>query len=202
MKKQVSKKDIELVRKAQKGNYGSFEKLVGLYEKEVYNIAYKIMRDEEDARDILQETFLKAFEKLSSFRRESNFSTWLYRIAVNLCLMRKRKDKDIRMVSIDKPIVTGERNDMKYELVEDWSESPHATLEDNEVKRVLSKNIDALPEDYKTVFLLRSMNRLSNEAMAKILNTTVPAVKARLHKARLILRYELSKYFKDTRKTA
>ena len=188
--------DAVLIKKSQEGDYTAFEILVQRHEKKIYNLAYRMMGNQEDASDILQETFLQAFRKLATFKGESEFSTWLYRIAVNLCLMKKRKGKRIKTVSLDIPVLTQKEDGLKREIYDDWSESPLATLENKELKKVLSAAIDSLPAEYRTVFLLRNLDGLSNEATAKILKISVPAVKSRLHRARLFLRDKLSQYFK------
>lgn len=189
--------DEILVKKSQEGDYLSFEELVKRYEKKIYNLAYRIMGNKEDASDVLQETFLQAFKKLSGFKGKAKFSTWLYRIAVNICLMRKRKRKKMKTVSLDIPILTKKEDEIKRELRDDWSESPLATLENEEVKKTLSEAIGLLPEEYRTVFLLRGLNGLSNQEVAKALKISLPAVKSRLHRARLFLRDKLSQYFRE-----
>lgn len=191
----MSVSDDILVKKSQEGDYLSFEELVKRYEKKIYNLAYRIMGNKEDANDVLQETFLQAFKKLSGFKGKAKFSTWLYRIAVNICLMRKRKRKKMKTVSLDIPILTKKEDEIKRELRDDWSESPLATLENEEVKKTLSEAIGLLPEEYRTVFLLRGLNGLSNEEVAKVMKISLPAVKSRLHRARLFLRDKLSQYF-------
>jgi len=191
----MSVSDEILVKKSQKGDYPSFEGLVKRYEKKIYNLAYRIMGNKEDASDVLQETFLQAFKKLAGFKGEAKFSTWVYRIAVNICLMRKRKRKKMEIVSLDVPILTKKEDEIKRELRDDWSESPLATLENKEVKKTLSEAIDLLPEEYRTVFLLRGLNGMSNEEVAEVLKISLPAVKSRLHRARLFLRDKLSQYF-------
>ncbi len=187
--------DEILVKKSQKGDYPSFEELVKRYERKIYNLAYRIMGNKEDASDVLQETFLQAFKKLSGFKGKAKFSTWLYRIAVNICLMKKRKGKRMETVSLDIPIFTKKEDEIKRELRDDWSDSPLATLENEEVKETLSQAIDSLPEEYRTVFLLRGLNGLSNEEVANVMKISLPAVKSRLHRARLFLRDKLSQYF-------
>ena len=187
--------DEILVKKSQKGDYPSFAELVKRYEKKIYNLAYRIMGNREDASDVLQETFLQVFKKLAGFKGKAKFSTWLYRITVNMCLMRKRKRKKREIVSLDVPILTKKEDEIKRELRDDWSESPLATLENKEVKKTLSEAIDLLPEEYKTVFLLRGLNGMSNEEIAEVLKISLPAVKSRLHRARLFLRDSLSQYF-------
>ena len=193
----MSVSDEILIKKSQEGDYSSFEELVKRHEKKIYNLAYRIMGNREDASDVLQETFLQAFRKLSSFKGDSNFSTWLYRIAVNICLMKKRKRKKMKTFSLDVPVLSKKGDELKRELHDDWSKNPLATLENKEVKNKLSEAIDALPDEYRTVILLKGVNGLSNEEMAKVLNVSIPAVKSRLHRARLFLRDDLSKYFKE-----
>jgi len=189
--------DETLVEKSQQGDYLSFQELVRRHEKKIYNLAYKIMGNKEDASDVLQETFLQAFKKLPGFKSKAKFSTWLYRIAVNICLMRKRRQKKIKTVSLDVPILTKQEDEIRRELRDDWSKSPLASLESEEVKRALSNAIDLLPQEYRTVFLLRGVNGFSNEEVANALKISVPAVKSRLHRARLFLRDKLSEYFKE-----
>lgn len=190
--------DDILVKKSQAGDYLAFEELVKRYEKKIYNIAYRIMGNQDDASDILQETFIQALRKIKSFKGNSNYSTWLYRIAVNQCLMRKRKDKQTPTVSLDVPVLTKNDDEVKREFSEDWSKNPVAKLENKEIRNTLTKAIDSLPEEYRNVIILRGVNELSNEEIAKILKISVPAVKSRLHRARLYLQENLSRYFKGT----
>jgi RNA polymerase sigma-70 factor (ECF subfamily) len=111
--------------------------------------------------------------------------------------MRKRRDKIMKTVSLDTPVVTRKEDELKREFPEDWSKSPAATLENKELRETLNRAVNLLPEDYKAVFLLRDMNNLSNEEAAKVLKISVPAVKSRLHRARMFLRDEISKYFHE-----
>lgn len=192
----MSVSDEILIEKSQKRDYQAFEVLVKRYEKKIYNLAYRIMSNKEDASDILQETFLQAFRKISTFKGRSNFSTWLYRIAVNICFMKKRKQKKMRTVSLDVPILTKKNDEIKRELSDDWSKNPLATLENKELKDTLYRAIDLLPVDYRTVFLLKGIEDLSNKEIAKVLKISLPAVKSRLHRARLFLRDKVSEYFR------
>lgn len=189
--------DEVLIKESQKGDYSSFEELVKRHEKKIYNLAYRLTGSREDANDALQETFMQAFRKLSSFRGDSKFSTWLYRIAVNVCLMKKRKEKKMKTVSLDAPVLTEKADEIKRELPDDWSKNPRATLENEEIRGILSNAIDSLPEEYRTVVILRGVNGFSNEEVAKMLEISLPAVKSRLHRARLFLRDTLSQYFKE-----
>lgn len=190
--------DAQLVKKAQNNDTKAFEELIKRYEKKIYNLAYRIMGNREDAKDMLQDTFLQVFRKLSGFKGDSAFSTWLYRIAVNTCLMKKRKEKNMKTVSMDTPILTMNHDEIKRELSDDWSKSPLASIENEEIRETIQKAVKSLPEDYRAVFVLRGVKGMSNQKIAKILDISLPAVKSRLHRARLFLRDRLSKYFADS----
>lgn len=195
----MEKKTVEiteelLVRKAQIGDVAAFKELLLRYEGKIYNLALRIMGNKEDANDVLQETFITAFKKLSTFKGESSFYTWIYRIATNICFMKKRGMSKKKTVSLDLPILT-QHDEIKRELPDDWSKSPSATLENKELKDILSNAINELPEDYKTVLVLRDMEGLSNDDVSNIMKISIPAVKSRLHRARFFVRDALSKYF-------
>lgn len=150
----------------------------------------------EDAEDILQETFLSAFKNLSRFREKSKFSTWLFRIATNFCLMLRRKVKK-ETVPFDDSL-----DPHKAGLIGElypWSSDPRRNLSDKELKRILDKVIRQLPEKYRIVFLLKDVEGFSNKEIAKILGLSLAAAKARLLRSRLFLREKLSKYFKETK---
>ncbi len=194
--------DAALVQRVREGDYSSFETLVRRHEKKIYNLAYRMMDNREDASDILQETFLQAFRKLDGFKGESGFSTWIYRIAVNLCLMKKRKEKGRRVISLDAPVLYQRQKELRTTVPDDWSKNPSVSLENKELKKKLAEAIKELPEDYRTVFLLREVQGLSNEEATEILKSSLPAVKSRLHRARLFLRDSLAQYFKEYRSKA
>ncbi len=189
------KKDSELVLLAQRGDKDAFTELVRRYEGKVYALAYRIMGNREDASDILQDTFIQAFKKIRTFERKSAFSTWLYRIAMNNCLMKKRRDGKVSVYSIDSPVTTDEGEELKRQLV-DWSNDPLATIENKETRNRVEKALSELPEQYREVVLLRDVDGLSNKEVAEILKISVASVKSRLHRGRLFLRNKLSAYFR------
>jgi RNA polymerase sigma-70 factor (ECF subfamily) len=152
---------------------------------------------DEDAEDVLQEAFIKAFRSLKGFKGESKFSTWLYRITVNLALMKLRKKK-IDAVSLDEPISTDEGAVQRE--IEDEGLDPLAELIESESMEVLDKAINELPKSYRAVFVLRHVEGLSTEETARILNITIPAVKSRLHRTRLMLKEKLIGHLKNQRK--
>ena len=184
-----------LVEKSQNGDTRAFEQLIKMHEQKIYNLLLNMTGNKTVSEDFLQETFLNAWQKIKSFRGNSEFSTWLYRIAVNIVLMKRRKRKVIRTVSMDAPIITT-KGEINRDFADDWSKSPTANLENTELKNKLNKAIESLPEKYKTVLILRDVENMSNEEVQKILKISLPSVKSRLHRARLFLRAKLSGYFR------
>ncbi len=187
-----------LVKKSKEGDFEAFEELVNLHEKHVYNIAWNMLRNQEDAEEVLQETFIKAYNKLNQFEGRSKFSTWLYRIATNEALMIIRKKNPAQPVSLDEPIDDGYRAKIRRELI-DWKENPQNIYLKKELREKIDYIIYTLPEDYRSVFVLRDIQGFSGEKVSEILSITLPAVKARLHRARLYAREILNDYFKQTR---
>ncbi len=183
--------DSELVQRAKAGDKGAFDLLVTRNEGRVYGLCLKMLGNPEDAEDVLQEVFVKAYQSLPSFREESAFSTWLYRIATNACLMRIRKKK-LETVSLDQPTNAGEEATRD---VPDWTNDPSSQLMDEELRTVLAQHINELAPDSRIVFVLRDIHGLTTDDTASVLGLTPPAVKSRLHRARLYLRGRLSDYF-------
>jgi RNA polymerase sigma-70 factor (ECF subfamily) len=187
--------DDALVRLAQAGDTRGFDELVRRYQDRVYRLAFKILRHEQDAAEALQDAFLSAFRGIGNFKAESTFSTWLYRIATNAALMKYRKRREGH-ISLDQSQSDrdGESEAMQ---VPDWTTQPLQDLLDSETRGVMEESVERLPEDLRTVFLLRDVEELSNAEVAEILDLTVAAVKSRLHRARIMLRDRLSRYFAD-----
>ena len=190
--------DVLLVERARGGDVGAFEKLVRQYDRQVFRIANHITQNREDAEDVVQDAFLKAYEKLDQFQGNSKFYTWLVRIAVNESLMRLRKRRTGKMVSIDEDVQTDEGS-MPRDLA-DWSPDPESLYGQSEMGEILKKVIQGLPQGFRVVFVLRDVEGLSTEETAETLGLSVPAVKSRLLRARLQLRERLSKYFRKNGK--
>lgn len=186
--------EAALVAAAKAGDIGAFEELVKRYDRNVFRIANHITQNREDAEDVVQDAFLKAYTNLGQFQGQSKFYTWLVRIAVNEALMRLRRRRPERMVSLDEDIKTDE--DSMPREVADWSPNPEQQYNQAELKDILGKTIQGLPAGFRTVFVLRDVEGLSTEETAEALDLSVPAVKSRLLRARLQLRERLSKYFK------
>jgi RNA polymerase sigma-70 factor, ECF subfamily len=187
--------DTTLVQAAQQGDKKAFTQLVEKYEQRVYNLARKLMRDQQDAEDVLQETFISVYRNLGTFRGDSSFSTWVYRIATNASLMKLRGRKP-PPISLDEPVDSESHVVMPREIV-DWEFTPEEVLLRGEIRSQMDAAVQALPESLRTVFVLRDVEGLSVQETADVLNLSVPNVKTRLHRARLTLRESLSIYFKD-----
>ena len=186
--------DVALVERVRAGDIAAYDELVRKYERQVFRIAQHITQNREDAEDVMQDAFLKAYEKLDQFQGNSKFYTWLVRIAVNESLMRLRKRRTGRMVSIDEDLET-EEGTVPRDLA-DWAPDPEQNYSQSELGKILEKTIKGLPPGFKVVFELRDVQGLSTEDTAEALGLSVPAVKSRLLRARLQLRERLSRYFK------
>jgi len=185
--------DSELVKRAQRGNMQAFEELVKRYEHKVYNIAYRMLGNEEDARDALQDTFLRSFRFIKNFKAESSFYTWLYRITTNVCLTRlkRKQQKEKNTYSLDAQLDS--KDEMPREI-SDFKYSPELLYERKIMQKALQEAISELPSDYRSVVVLRDLQGLSNREVSKALQLSLAAVKSRLHRGRVFLRNRLSKY--------
>ena len=186
--------ELALVQAAKGGDVGAFEELVKRYDRNVFRIAQHITQNREDAEDVVQDAFLKAYGNLHQFQGQSKFYTWLVRIAVNESLMRLRRRRTGKMVSIDEDVETDEGS-MPRDLA-DWGPDPEQMYGQSELAEILRKTIQGLPPGFRVVFTLRDVEGLSTDETAEALGLSVPAVKSRLLRARLQLRERLSRYFR------
>ncbi|HWG49398.1 MAG TPA: sigma-70 family RNA polymerase sigma factor [Candidatus Acidoferrales bacterium] len=189
--------EMALVHAAKRGDLEAFSQLVNRYDRNIFRIAQHITHNEEDAQDVVQDAFLKAYQNLEQFQENSKFYTWLVRIAVNEALMKLRKRRTDRTVSLDEDVET-EEGSMPREVA-DWSPNPEQLYGQSELGDILKKTIQGLPPGFRTVFVLRDVEGLSTEETAEMLGLSVPAVKSRLLRARLQLRERLARYFKSKR---
>jgi RNA polymerase sigma-70 factor, ECF subfamily len=187
--------DVDLVARTRAGDSSAYEQLVKQYERQIFRTANHITQNREDAEDITQDVFFKAFQKLDQFKGDSKFSTWLVRIAVNESLMRLRKRKTSKTVSMDQDVQT-EEGSIPRDFAE-WRPNPEQIYSQSELGDILRKTIAGLPPGFRTVFTLRDIENLSTEETAEALKLSVPAVKSRLLRARLQLRERLSRYFRQ-----
>ncbi len=177
----------------QGGDPEEFSRLVDAYSSKIYRLAIKMLNQQQDAEDVLQETFVKAYRGLKSFNGRSKISTWLFRIATNEALMVIRR-KHPEVVSIDEPIETEEGEQEPIQII-DWCCLPESELLSVETREKLDEAVQKLPERLRVVFVLRDINDLSTHETAEVLGLSDTAVKTRLSRARLRLREELSAYF-------
>ena len=184
--------DAALVPRAQGGDSSAFTELVRRHSPKIFRLARHITQHAEDAEDVLQETFLKAYTHIGGFEGNSKFYTWLVRIAVNESLMKLRKRRADRTVSLDEP-VEGDDEPMVREIAV-W-DSPEEKYTREELRQILDASVESLPPIYRTVFLLRDMEELSIEETAGALDISIAAVKTRLLRARLYLREKLTRHF-------
>jgi len=184
--------EAELVAAAKAGDANGFNELVRRYERKIFRLAQNITQNREDAEDVMQEAFLKAYTHLANFQGDSRFYTWLVRIAVNEALMKLRKRRG-KEVSLDEPVETDD--DLLPREIADWGPSPDQRYERAELNSILSEAIEKLEPDFRLVFVLRDIEELSTEETAKLLGLSVPAVKSRLLRARLRMRQKLNRFF-------
>jgi len=191
--------DAELVHRAKAGELDAFEALTNRYEQRVYGLAIRMLRQEQDAEDVTQQTFLSVLENLEGFRGESSFSTWVLRIASHAALKIIRKRKGLNTVSLEEATEPAEDfNSVPHpEFIADWRQSPEHLVERNEVRRLLDDALTRLDEKQRLVFLLRDVEGLSVRETAEALGLSEGNVKVRLLRARLQLREDLTRVLGD-----
>lgn len=180
----------------------AMDELVSGYGGKIYGLALKLLKNQHDAEDIVQDTLLKVFEKLDTFRGESALSSWIYRIALNFSYMKIRKGSRNMCTSIEEHMPNFERNGMHLYPIGSWADKADDKLLRKEMKSHIVKNIEELSEKYRTVLVMRDIQGLSASEVAEITEMTVSAVKSRLHRARLFLRKRLSDYYVDREERA
>lgn len=187
--------DQALVAKAKTGDYQAFEALVNRYEGKVYRLAMRMLRNQEDAEDALQEAFLQVYRGLQGFEGRSTFSTWLFRLATNVCLMkiRHRGTEPAQLLPLEEYLPRHEEGG--HPQIQDWPDKPEEVLLNKESRQKMLEALERLPAEYRAVFILRDVEGLSNAEAGEALGISVAAVKSRLHRARLALRGMLSGYF-------
>lgn len=186
--------ESSVVAQARLGDIGAFTELTERYQRNIFRLAQNITQNREDAEDVLQETFLKAYQHLPEFEGHSKFYTWIVRIAVNEALMKLRKRKWDKTVWLDEPVNVGEDSVAREIAV--WEDNPEQRYSQEELREILDKAVNGLAAPYRTVFALRDMEGLSTEETAQALELSIPAVKSRLLRARLQLRDKLTAFFK------
>ena len=194
---EVTSDDLTLVHASNNGDVAAFEELVKRYDRQLLRIAQHIMRNREDAQDVVQEAFLKAFQHLDQFRENSKFSTWLIRIAMNESLMKLRKRRRTATETYTDNNFESEEDNLPIDVA-DWAPNPEERHKATELRAILRKALKQLGPGLRVVFVLRDIEGLSLEQAAEALGLSVAAVKSRSCRARLQLREVLSKYFRKS----
>ena len=176
------------------GEIQLYHQLIRPYERSVYVMALSYMKNETDAEDVAQDAFVRAFLKLSSFRAESKFSTWLMSITINEARTCLRRQTLIRMEPLEQ--APEEPKAISPALLRDWREIPSAVLERQEIRNLIQRAVEQLPDIYREVFLLRDVEELTIIEAAETLNISIPSVKVRLHRARIMLQKQLAPQLK------
>jgi len=186
--------DLELVGRAQAGDMDAFEALTTRYEQRVFSLARRMLRQEQDAEDVTQQTFLSALENLDGFRGEASFATWLFRIATHAALKIIRKRKGLNTVSLEETTEgTGQMDSIPHpEFIADWRQSPEELVHQNEIRRLLDEALEKLDEKHRLIFLLRDIEGFSIKETSETLGLSEANVKVRLLRARLQLREHLT----------
>lgn len=191
--------DLELFQRARTGEWEAFETLVNRLQPRVYQLAYRIVRQQQDAEDVTQQTFISVMENLEKFREESAVSTWVLRIATNHALQVLRKRRGRKTIALDQPVGDGDdyASVPMPDFVAQWRENPEDLVQRAEVKQVLHKALDELDPKYGIVFVLRDIEGYSTQETAEVLELSQSNVKVRLLRARMQLREQLTRQFGD-----
>jgi RNA polymerase sigma-70 factor (ECF subfamily) len=191
--------DSELVARAKAGGLDAFDALTNRYEQRVYSLAFRMLRHEQDAEDVTQQTFLSALEGLDGFRGDASFATWLLRIATHAALKVIRKRKGLDTVSLEEMTEPTDSYDTipHPEYIADWRQSPEQLVHKNEIRRLLDDALAHLDEKHRPVFLLRDVEGLSVKETAETLGLSEANTKVRLLRARLMLREQLTRTLGD-----
>jgi len=196
---QAVKGDDILIAEFLGGQSQSFEELLSRYSTKVFNLAYRLTKNHEDAEEVLQDVFTTVFKKVDRFQGKSAFSSWIYRITVNSSFMKLRKRRRARTVFLE---------DVNPSYKETWiadDDESNSALEQTfrrEIRELLDRNIKSLPDDYRGVFVLRDIDGFTNREVGKLLGISTPAVKSRLHRARTLLRRRIKSHLNQARQRA
>ena len=191
-----SETELTLIERLRGGDTGALEMLMEQHASRVYRVAHSITRNEADAQEVAQDVFMTLFRKIHTFEGRAALGSWLYRVATNAALIKKRGRRPERELALDAELPTflpdGHRAGDRSFILADWSQTPERELLSRETREILDRAITALPTSYRAVLVLRDIEGLSNEAVAEAVGDSVAAVKSRLHRARMVLREKLT----------
>lgn len=184
--------EYELIKSFQNGNLQVFEELIKPHEKKIYNIAFKLIKNEQDAYDLAQESLLKIYKSLNRFEYKSNFSTWMYRITYNTSIDYLRKNNNGWTISLDEE----NENGVKFEI-EDTLPTPEEIFEMKITKELIQEAVDKLDDTQRTVVVLRDVEGLSYEEISEVTDLNIGTVKSRINRGRKKLQETLIELFKQ-----
>lgn len=191
--------DLALVERVRARDGAALEILMERYSGRLYRVAFGITRNHAEAEEVVQDVFLTLFRKVEMFEGRAALGTWLYRVATNAALGKKRGKRTQSEVYLEDCLPSykadGHREGDAAWLATDWSETPESELLSGEARQVLERALERLPDHYRAILVLRDVEEVSNEDVAKILDEPLPTVKSRLHRARMALREELTRHF-------
>jgi len=188
--------DFDLLASLRRGEVGALEALAERYGSKIYRLAFGVTRNQADAEEVLQDVLLTLARKGGSFEKRSALGSWIYRITTNAALNKRRGKRLVVETPLEELLPAfkpdGHRDGDRAFILADWSQNPEEEFLSGERRRVLERAIDGLPEHYRAVLVLRDVEGLSNENVAELLGESVPSVKSRLHRARMVLREQLT----------
>jgi RNA polymerase sigma-70 factor (ECF subfamily) len=182
----MSENERDLVERAKSGDIEAFEQLIVGCQKKVFNIAYRMIGNYDDANELAQEVFLKAFRSIKKFKGDSLFSTWIYKVTTNVCLDEIRTRKKKVVISLDQEIEFNDREIKRQ--IPDNAPTPDMEAETNELKQIVNESIAQLNENYRSVIILRDIQGLSYGEISKVVNCPEGTVKSRINRARQALK--------------
>lgn len=194
-----TREERHLIRAAQQGDSRAFDRLIHRYQGQIYRAMTRACANPDLAQDVLQEAMIRAFRALPQFRGDASFATWLFRIAKNLCVRKQQQMLAHPTISLDQPL--GEEEDAESllrQMIDHTAQNPQQVVLDEEIRQKVREAVDKLPPNLREILILRDMEDLSNQETAQRTGLTVAAVKARLHRARALLREHLEEYFSDS----
>jgi RNA polymerase sigma-70 factor (ECF subfamily) len=182
----MSSNEQILLERSKAGDVAAFEMLIEAYQKKIFNLAFRMIGNYDDAGDLAQEALIRIFKSISNFKEQSSLSTWIYRITTNVCLDEIRKKKNRKVLSLDEEI-HAEDGDMQRQIMSD-DPLPDELMEKEELRQIISSAIDSLPEDQRLVVTLRDIQGLSYDEIARVLDCPAGTVKSRINRARFALK--------------
>ena len=182
----MEEQELEQIRKCQQGDAEAFTEILKTYEKKVFNLALRMMGNHEDANDLAQEAFIRVYQSIHTFRGDARFSTWLYRIATNVCLDELRKRSRRKTESLDVPVQTQDGSVLRE--VPDWTDNPEEALDRQGIREMVRQGIETLPEEQKIALILRDLQGHTYEEIAEILHISLGTVKSRINRGRQALK--------------